>query len=138
MDERIDMIDPRKRPPSNRWRRDQRIVLCLLRRFYQMDKAAFTTVFNAIFEKQIRECGFPSGMPYTSLSAQWANMHRDGHAVWWEVHVQTPFERSGVWSNILHQIESTANSLDISLQKKEEDDIDTSRFFLRRNIAPAS
>lgn len=138
MDETLDMLDQRKRSPKNKWCRDQRVVLCLLYRFYQRENKAFAAVFNAIFENEIRECGFTSGFPYSSLNAQWASMRRDGHTEWWEVHVQTPFERSGTWSNVLLQIESTANSLGISLKKKEEDDIDTSKFSLRRNITPVS
>jgi hypothetical protein len=131
MDEDLQMLDQRERPPKNRWCRDQRIVLCLLYRFYQKNNAAFAGIFNAIFEDSLRECGFTSGIPYRTLHTQWTTMHRDGHVEWWQVHTQTPFERSGMWARELLLIESAASASGYTLTKKEEDDIDTSEFVLR-------
>lgn len=129
MDELL-MLDQRARPPNNRWSTEQRILLCVLYRFYQNDRKAFSAIFNAMFEVDARACGFTSGIPYNTLNTQWASMRRNGYSEWSYVHIETPFERNGVWASMLQQIETTASELGFSLTKKEADDVDISKFSL--------
>ena len=131
MDDQLHMLDLDHRPPHNRWTQQQRITLCLLHRFYRKDYHGYKEVFNNIFRQELGQCGLKTGLLCRVLNTQWDDMRRHGHAVWHEVHVQTPFDRNGVWSNDLQQIDATTNMLGLMLEEKDNDDINTANFVLR-------
>lgn len=135
------MLDPRRKAPQIKWKdnKNHGIILCLLFRFFEKDNNAFERIFSAIFDKELKEYGFESGVLFHRLNAQWMTMRNGEHSVWLEVHVRTPFERHGLWSDFLCLIQGTAESLGIDL-KYNEGDIHASEFHLRSigHISPVS
>lgn len=117
--------------PSNciRWDCEMRQTLCCLYRFYSCKPQELVSIFSAIFKRHLLECGLPRGIAsYPTLNAQWYQMRRDCHNVWYHVHVDSEFRRDGEWKTRISLIESTAMRLRISLRRQLSDNIDTSNF----------
>lgn len=125
------MLDPNSRRPQNTWTREERVILCLLYRFYHKDYHAFKEVFNSIFRDELSQCGLETGLLYRVLNTQWEDMKRHGNPIWHEVHIQSAFNRHGVYSKRLQKIEITADLLGLTLEPKDHDDIDITTFVLK-------
>lgn len=123
--------------PQNKWTEHQREVLCCIRRFFFLSKEDEEIIFNMIFEQDILKCGFANGIPYSSLNTKWVDMRAKGDYVWEEVYLRTKFtEKEGRWAPMIAEIRNAAQELDIILQEKAFDDIDTSSFGCRRPAKP--
>lgn len=124
------MLNPRHRVPQIQWKRNKThgIILCLLFRYFEKDNKAFERIFSAIFQNELWEYGFTSGVLFNRLNSQLVQMRKDEHAVWSDV-FETPFDKNGPWSGFLRLIQDTATSSGIELKEKE-DVITTSGYFL--------
>lgn len=121
------MLNFRAKQLQNRWTTYQRQVLCCLYRFFNGDPTTVAKIFSTIFETDLIQCGFTTGIPYRTLNTQWVDLRRKASPIWRGVHVETPFSRNGQWSDIIAIIQATAQSLGVSLQQRQAD-IDVSRF----------
>ncbi|KAL2000055.1 hypothetical protein VTN02DRAFT_3618 [Thermoascus thermophilus] len=123
--------------PQNKWTERQREVLCCIRRFFFLSKEDEESIFNMIFQQDVSKCGLARGIPYSSLNTQWVDMRAKGHYVWEDVYLRTEFtEKEGRWAPIIAEIRNAARELDIMIQEKTFDDIDTSSFGCRRPAEP--
>lgn len=52
-------LDLKKARPRNNWTARQRILLCCMRRFFNLSRAQETAIFNAVFLDEVRPQGSP-------------------------------------------------------------------------------
>ncbi|OJJ35591.1 hypothetical protein ASPWEDRAFT_110487 [Aspergillus wentii DTO 134E9] len=124
-------LDYGKPDQRNRWDNEQRYVLCCLFRFFKRTRIGYRDVFNKIFENHLRGLNITNGLAATTIDTQWHDMRRHGDPIWSEVHVNTPFDKQGVWSYVIQRIRDTARAHGMELKEKEFDNINTSTFSLK-------
>ncbi|KAL3475194.1 hypothetical protein BJX99DRAFT_259660 [Aspergillus californicus] len=125
-------LDPLNKPAQVKWNSypEMRIVLCCMMKYYETDHHAFQEIFNTVFAEELRACGFKQGqVKWSRLDIQWKTMRHQGDTMWGEVHLSA-FEHE-LWLQFTRRIEDAATSLGLTIVKKTEDNIDSSRFRYR-------
>jgi hypothetical protein len=72
------------KPPKNKWDTSEREILCLLKRFYDIDNCDLVALFNHICADTLNEKGFPQGLSANTITTQWHDMKDGscGYEVW--------------------------------------------------------
>lgn len=100
----------------NKWDDDQRVLVVVLRRFYDMNWDEITRIFNHCHGNHLRECGFARGIPKNRIISQYMDWssHRVRKAVF-----ETPFKN--VWFSVDKHIHKAAQELQIRLTRRTND-----------------
>ncbi|KAI3272271.1 hypothetical protein CBS147309_4818 [Penicillium roqueforti] len=122
-------MEPTKFPkrPTVRWDPYKRQVLCCLYRFFTCNKKQTAEIFSYMFRSHLKQRGIQGFVPFATLNTQWIWMRNKRDPVWLRVHINTAFETSGEWGEIITKIKSAAKTLRFELHEKMEDDTHPSR-----------
>lgn len=122
-------MEPTKFPkrPTMRWDPYKRQVLCCLYRFFTCNKKQTAEIFSYMFRSHLKQRGIQGFVPFATLNTQWIWMRNKRDPVWLRVHINTAFETSGEWGEIITKIKSAAKTLRFELHEKMEDDTHPSR-----------
>ena len=103
--------------PKNVWDDDQRLVIAVLRRYYDIEWENISRIFNHLFQAHLRCCGFDQGIPRSRLVAQHGDYstYRVREAVF-----DRPF--NNLWLDVSNAIKEAAHLLQIPLIRKTTDD----------------
>lgn len=112
---------PGTQPVRHTWSEDDRILLCLLCRFYENQKSSLFQIWNAINRTTLLLEGFIDGtIANTALHGQGAEMKRTGHRVYNSVMNATLSELRQQYTPQKNIIEETAQALGITLKLRVE------------------
>jgi hypothetical protein len=69
---------------KNKWDTYEREILCILKRFYEIDSCDLVALFNRICADTLDKKGFPQGLSATTIATQWHDMKDGscGYEVW--------------------------------------------------------
>ncbi|KAL1966656.1 hypothetical protein VTN77DRAFT_4067 [Rasamsonia byssochlamydoides] len=130
-------LDLRRRHPQNKWTTRQRILLCCLRRFFDLSRAEETVIFNTVFLEDVRPLGFPLGLSKATLNTQWEDMKKRSHEVFIRVHMDTAFcDGERLFSATFAEIKAASQKAGIELQKRAVD-LDIGKFSIGRGAKKA-
>lgn len=117
----------KQRKPQHRWSQEERIILCCMRRFFNLSNRDIEKVFNHLYESKIRSEGFPNGVPRSTLVTQWEDVRRKRHPDFVFVHQDVRFEQGATQFAVLFdKISSACQKLHIALVPRARD-LDISR-----------
>ncbi|KAL4885840.1 hypothetical protein BJY04DRAFT_214038 [Aspergillus karnatakaensis] len=127
-------LNPFHKSPQVAWNNEMRTVLCCWKKFYMTDWNAFLDIFSSIFAQELIECGFTDGRVTNPqrLHTQWFDMKNKGHHIWGDVHLS--LHDPEPWLPFLQKIEAIAASQNLVLQRKTENDVDTTGFVYRDRV----
>jgi len=93
-----------KRSPRNKWTVEQRITLCTLLQFYELDGLETMLIFNSLFAKELPTS---TGLSRAALASMHYKLQHEN------------FQHSGSWITIRKTIEAEAVNLGIHLSPKK-------------------
>lgn len=101
---------------QNKWDDDQRVLVVVLRRFYEISWEEITSIFNHCYGNHLRECGFARGIPKNRIISQYMDWssHRVRKAIF-----ETPFRN--IWHSVDKYIHKAAQELQIRLTRRTSD-----------------
>lgn len=85
--------------PRNLWTKEQREILCVLRKYYRNSWPELTKVFNKLFEKHLNRCGLQKGIPASTFSTQWHDLRRWSNPIWVAIdqsNIELPYNAHGI------------------------------------------
>ena len=102
--------------PRNVWDDYQRLLIVVLRRFYDINWNDICRIFNHCFRDRLRLCGFVRGIPKNRILSQYMDWssHKVRKAVF-----ETPFHN--VWRGVDDHIQKAARKLHINLPLRAVD-----------------
>ena len=98
------------------------MILCCLKRFFDLSNRDITKIFNNIYETKIRNEGFPDGLPRSTVNTQWEDIRRKRHPDFILVHRDVSFTQGPThFSPLLDKIRSATHRLHIGLVARARD-----------------
>ncbi|EER42665.1 conserved hypothetical protein [Histoplasma capsulatum H143] len=104
--------------PRHKWTDQQRVVLCVLRQFYALEKKDEAEIFNHIFEPELED--FENGLPVTTVNTQCHHMMIKNHPIWVSVNLTSLSDDE--YKECRRIIELASMELDIYLRQRSFDD----------------
>lgn len=112
------------RPPRHSWNHEQRVALCVLRRWFSPNDKDIHLIFNKHYTASIQQQNPGHQIARNTLLAQLHDMERDGddNEAWRSVVLETTFEDPhGYFENTRQDLEKTASDIGITLLRGWED-----------------
>lgn len=107
---------------QHRWTQEERMLLCCMKRFFDLSNNNITKIFNNIYETKIRDEGFPNGLPKSTLVTQWEDNKRKNHKDWMIVHREVAFQDGpSFFPQLFEKIRTSAQCLHIGLVPRARD-----------------
>ncbi|OKL56425.1 hypothetical protein UA08_08187 [Talaromyces atroroseus] len=69
----------RRRRVQHKWTQEERMLLCCMKRFFDLSNRDITKIFNSLYETKIRNEGFSDGLPRSTVNTQWEDLRRKRH-----------------------------------------------------------
>lgn len=109
----------------HKWSSKQKIVLCVLRRWYENSWADAAEVFNYFFRGDLTYCGEEVHRP-SAMATYWADLRtgRRLDSAWDAIYVNTPFhDPLGQWTDLRAKLECAGQLVGVNLQQRQEDNM---------------
>lgn len=87
--------------PRHTWTTDQKRCLLLLNSRFQLSSDEITKTFNQVFKAEIDTAGFPDGIPWRSLQAQYRERKQDDNVGWLKITRPESWETELACRNVL-------------------------------------
>jgi hypothetical protein len=115
------MATPFSRRVRNIRTSEQRMVLSLLHTQFEekYDSAARTTIFNHLFEDQLRAQRLKDGITTEILESQYAEKDKAGVQDWWEIDMNTLSADEELEDRLLERIQVAAIEVGVDQKKKK-------------------
>lgn len=121
-------LNPRAKRQFHKWKAEERILLCCMRRWFNFDRKQEATIFDSVFGTRARTEGFENGLPSSTLVTQWEDLGKRAHKDWIDVHESTNFDEGpSLFRNVLDQIQNASSALRIPVLRRSTD-IDIRKF----------
>lgn len=112
------------RPPRHSWNLEQRVALCVLKRWFSPNHKDMHPVFNAHYAPSIQQQNPGHHIAQTTLLAQLRDMENDGenNEAWRSVVLETEFgDPHSYFKNTRQDLEKTATNVGVALIRGWED-----------------
>jgi hypothetical protein len=121
-------LNPRAKRQCHKWKAEERILLCCMRRWFNFDRKQEAAIFDSVFGARARTEGFENGLPSSTLVTQWEDLGKRAHKDWIDVHERTNFaEGPSSFRNVLDRIQNASSALRIPVLRRSTD-IDIRKF----------
>lgn len=119
---RLIALNLQHRRPQHRWTQEERLLLCSMKRFFDLKNKEITRIFNHIYGNKIRAEGFSDGLPSSTLAIQYKDLWRRNHSDWHAVHTDVSFEQGPArFPHIIQIIRAACQDLQIGLVARARD-----------------
>ncbi|EAS29301.1 uncharacterized protein CIMG_08047 [Coccidioides immitis RS] len=115
MAQELDFSSP---PNRHSWTDGQRIVLCLLRKYYKNKWDDLARIFNRVFARELSLSGYFQGMPTRVIHSQYHTMQHKKFPVWTKINSSSSLAKREY--DLLFLIITTARGLGVTLIRNNQ------------------